>query len=122
MSEDFFRSLPIQTKLTPAGSTQVVAGNGKSLNIVGWTILKFDIANRPFSHTVGVVKDLPVQFLIGGETLRPHAATLQYFPPGRNTLSFSEGPCTACNDNLPDLNALCSTQLIRQFKHQPPLS
>ena len=120
LSEDFFRSLPIQPKLAPAGSNQVDVGNEKLVKVIGWTLLKFEIADHSFYHILGVVKDLPVRFQIGTEILRSHSALLQYYPFGGNTLSLSEASCDACNDNLLVLSSAYSSQLTRQFNCPSP--
>ena len=65
-------------KMSPPGSTVVVAGDGKVLELLGYVILNFSIASQTVYHGVGIVKDLPVEFLIGGELMKPHGCTLQY--------------------------------------------
>ena len=72
MSEKFWKQLPIPPKLSPSGSTVVVAGDGKILDLLGWIILNFDIAGQTVYHEVGVVKDLPLEFLMGGEVMKSH--------------------------------------------------
>ena len=80
MSEKFWKALPIPVTLTPPGSTVVVAGDGIILDLLGWTILNFEIAGQTVYHEIGVVKDLPVEFLIGGELMKPHACTYNMLP------------------------------------------
>ena len=68
----------------PPGSVQVIAGDGNALDLLGWVILKLEICNDVVYHEVGVVKDLPVSILLGGELMRPHCCSLQYTATGRN--------------------------------------
>ena len=71
MSEKFWKTLPVPAKIQPPGSTVVVAGDGKILDLVGWAILNFEIAGHTVYHEVGIVKDLPLEFLVGGELMKP---------------------------------------------------
>ena len=41
------------------------------LDLLGWTFLKMEVGNDAIYHEVGVVKDLPVSVLLGGEMMRP---------------------------------------------------
>ena len=99
MSKAFWMSLPAQDTLAPPGSTVVVAGDGKTLNLLGWSLVKFEIAGRPLYHEVGVVEDLPIDFLLGGEFMSPHTCNLQYSPTSRNTFTLGAGACAVCKRN-----------------------
>ena len=46
------------------------------MDLVGWTILKLEIGNEVVYHEMGVVKELPVPILVGGEMMRPHCSSL----------------------------------------------
>ena len=85
--------------MAPPGSTVVVAGDGKILDLQGWTVLNFEIAGQTLYHEVGVVKDLPLEFLIGGELMKPHACTLQYATTGRNIFHLGTNSCIICIEN-----------------------
>ena len=88
MSESFWKSLPVQGILAPPGSTVVVAGDGKNLDLLGWLLVKFTIGGRPLYHEVGIVHDLPLDFLLGGEFMVPHTCNLQYSPDALNTFTL----------------------------------
>ena len=88
LSEKFYKSLPLQVPVSPPGSTVVVDGNGKALHLRGWGTFKFEIDRKNFFHEVGVVRNLTVDFLIGGEVMRLHAANLQFASKGRNSITF----------------------------------
>ena len=104
MSEKFWKALPIPVILTPPGSTVVVAGDGKILDLLGWTIINFEIAGQTVYHEIGVVKDLPVEFLIGGELMKPHSCSLQYVTSGCNTFHLGSLTCPISPENNKDKN------------------
>ena len=78
MSEQFWNTLNLKTSLSPPGLRKVLAGDGLPLEIVGWITLIFRIGCNTVCHEVGVVKGLPVDFLIGGEFMYPHRCMLGY--------------------------------------------
>ena len=100
MSTKFYDSLPFKVRLKPPGSTVLVAGKGESVDPLGWGIFKFEIGNKDFYHEVGVVKELPVDLIIGADLMIPHSAKLRYSNMGSNTLSFERVPCSTCYINL----------------------
>ena len=99
INEKFWKNLPIPLKMSPPGSTVVVAGDGKVLDLLGWVILNFSIAGQTVYHEVGIGKDLPVEFLIGGELMKPHGCTLQYSTAGRNVFHLGNNVCETCFEN-----------------------
>ena len=46
-----------------------------------------------------MVKHLPLEFMIGGELMKPHACALQYFTEGQNVLALGKTTCPACEKN-----------------------
>ena len=119
ISENFWNSLPLHSQLAPPGATIVVAGDGNVLQLVGWAILKLEILGKQLYHEVGIVKDLPVNFLLGGELMTPHACTLQYVPNARNTLTLGNVECTICKENKETLKDAQSPLLFTNFRHIP---
>ena len=93
---DFYQNLPIKGTMFPPGSVQVIAGDGNALDLLGWVILKLEIGNDVVYHEVGVVKDLPVAVLLGGELMRPHCCSLQYTATGRNNFHLRTPSCSVC--------------------------
>ena len=86
--------------MDPPGHTKVIAGNGKILVIIGWVTLRLKIAGRVVYHDCGIVKDLPIDFILGGEFMKPHACTLQYAPAGRNEFIVQRTECKYCAQNI----------------------
>ena len=70
-------STPYSPYCSTTRNTKVIAGNGRILEIQGWVILKLQVAGRTVFHECGIVKDLPISFIIGGEFMKPHGCTLQ---------------------------------------------
>ena len=118
MSNAFWESLPIHDVLTPPGSTVVVAGDGKTLDLLGWATIRFEIAGRALYHEVGIVRDLPLDFLLGGEFMRPHQCNLQYSTVGRNTFTLGDVPCSKCVRNHQILRTY-NSPLLHAYKKTP---
>ena len=76
MSEDFWKSLKLNVPLSPPGLTRVLAGDGLPLNLRGWVLVVFNIGGHYVCHEVGVVKGLPLDFLVGGEFMTAHKCIL----------------------------------------------
>jgi len=57
MSFKLWEALHINSKLRPAGHTRVIGGNGQSLDLIGWMILKFSLCGRTVFHEVGIVRN-----------------------------------------------------------------
>ena len=120
LSEKFFESLPISPRLAAPGATVVVAGDGKELDLLGWATVNFEIAGKMVYHEFGVVKDLPVDFLLGGEFMKPHACTLQYATTGRNRFQIGIDFCSSCNLNLVTIKTH-QPELIKPISPKKPL-
>ena len=84
ISEKCWLNLPIHPPIQPPGHTKVIAGNSKVLEVLGWVALRLEISTRTIYHECGIVRNLPVEFIVGGEFMKPHACTFQYVPNGRN--------------------------------------
>ena len=91
-----------------------------ALHLCGWRIFKFEIAGKIFYHEIGIVKDLPVDFLIGGEVMRPHAANLQFLEKGKNTISFYNAFCSVCHENFRVLRESNSFHVLSPFGRRTP--
>ena len=63
---------------------------------------------------------MPVDFLIGGEVTRPHAANLQFANKGRNAISFGDAACSVSRPNENLLQETHSFQVISQFGRRSP--
>ena len=86
-------SLPQLPKLRSPGSLMVVAGNNQEIPVWGWITLRFTINTRSSYHEFGVVKNLPIDMLIGGEFLRPSECQIIYKASGRDVLRIKDGCC-----------------------------
>ena len=120
VSENFCKSLSFEVHLTPAGATLVVAGNAKAVLLVGWGIFKFEIAEQTFYHEIVVVKDLPIDFLIGGEVMRSHAANIQFDQKDRNNISFCHASWSLCHENHRVLREMNSFGVLSNFGRRCP--
>ncbi len=83
----------------PPGRDIVVAGDGRSLVLIGCCVLKFDLVGKTVFHEVSVVQEIPVDFIIGGELMKCHKSSLVYQSEGRNTLTFGSDSCSLCEIN-----------------------
>ena len=91
------------------------------MDLVGWTILKLEIGNEVVYHEMGVVKELPVPILVGGEMMRPHCCSLQYTAAGRNNFYLGVSSCSICRSNLTFLQGEHSPQLTKVFPRSAPV-
>ena len=48
------------------------------MDLVGFFTLGFQLAGHVLLHEFRVVRDIPVDIIIGGELIRPHACTISY--------------------------------------------
>ena len=115
------KQLRVPTILTPAGSTVVVAGDGKILDLQWLAVLNFEIAEQTLYHEVGVVKDLPLEFLIGGELMKSHDCTLTYSSMGRNILTLGKETCSCCKFNSNRLENANSSLIPLTLKGKPSI-
>ena len=74
----------------------IVAGNNKEIPLLGWTTLRLTINRRSAYHEFAVLKDLPLDMLIGGEFLRPQEYQIIYKASGRDVFGINEGCCEKC--------------------------
>ena len=72
ISQRDYEALPQPPTLRPPGSLMVVPGNNQEIPLLGWITLHFTINTPRAYHDFGVVKNLPIDMLIGGEFLRSH--------------------------------------------------
>jgi len=91
--------LAYRPSLTPPGNTRIIAGNGEPLGLVGWILLKFEIAGQTVLHEVGVVQSLPVDFIVGGEFFFNHRCMLGYEDNFTNCLILRNKCCLLCKKN-----------------------
>ena len=77
-SSNCWNLLSCKPHLRPPGPTRVIEGNNASLNFVGFMALRFQLAGHVLLHEFGVVKNLPVDIIIGGELERPHECPITY--------------------------------------------
>jgi hypothetical protein len=99
MSIDTFRGLGVQPELDERPGTLVV-GNGQVLDVAGWTELKFSVLDKDVMHEIGILHDLPVPMLLGGEFMAPHQAELRYKPDETVDIRLGRRPCLSCKKNF----------------------
>ena len=106
--------------MAPPGHTVVVAGEGQRLELEGWVILKVEVTKRPVYHQFGIVNGLPVEILLGGEIMRPHACTCQNNQQGSGIFSVGTDKCQHCEENHQFLKPENSPALRTIFKKIGP--
>ena len=111
ISQRDYEALPQRPTLRPPGEMMIVAGNNKEIPLLGWTTLRFTINTRSASHEFGVVKDLPIHMLIGGEFLRPHECQIIYKASGRDAFGMKDGCFEKCASNKAKMKAEHDPQL-----------
>ena len=95
----------------------VVAGNNQEIPLLGWITLRFTIKRRSAYHDFGVVKNLPIDMLIGGEFLRPHECKIMYKASGRDAFGIKDGSCDVCVRNKEKMKAENDPQMQSTAKH-----
>ena len=88
INKDFFDNLPVKPSMFPPGNVTVIAGDGESLDLLGWAVLNLEVAHEIIYHEFGVVRDLSIDLLLRGEMMKPHMCALQYDDKGRNTFKM----------------------------------
>ena len=97
----------------------VVAGNNREIRLLGWITIRFTINTRSAYHKFGVVKNLPIDMLIGGEFLRPHECQIMYKASGRDAFEIKDRCCNACVRNKEKMKAEHDPQLQAPPKPTP---
>ena len=105
ISQQDYEAMPHPPTLRPPGSLMVVAGNNQEIPLLGWNTLRFTIFTRTAYHEFGVVKNLPIDMLIGGEFLRPHECEIMYQASGRDVFGMKDGSCKKWARNKEKLKA-----------------
>ena len=85
--------IPHPPELGPPGWLMIVAGNNQEIPLVGWMSLRFTITKRTAYHEFGVVQNLPIDMLIGGEFLMQHECQIMYQASGRDVFGMNDGTC-----------------------------
>ena len=103
ISEITFSRLPFQPPLRPHGDVRVIGGSGEVLHLKGFAVIPISFGSTLVWHEFGVVKDLLLDVLIGGDVLIPHFCTLQYLRMVRNDSNSGSRPA-------PSVNTIARTQ------------
>ena len=117
ISSRLYFQLPHRVELKPIVKEKVIAGNGKEMDVLGRAIFKIKVCDKQLYHLFGVVNNLPVEVLIGGEFLKAHGCTLTYAPTGRNRFDLGVNECNACQANKQILRDNCDPQIV-EFEEQ----
>ena len=110
MSLVFYHQLLYQPPLRAPHSFRVLAGNGQPLDLSGIGVFTVSLNGFWMYHDFVVVRDLPLDAVLGGELLRPHSARLKYCVDERNVVEL-ETSCPACEINRGILRDLADPQL-----------
>ena len=119
ISQRDYEGLPLRPTLRPPGSLMVVAGNNQEIPLLGWITLRFTINTRSAYHEFGIVKDLPIDMLIGGEFLRSHECQIIYKASGRDVFGIKDGCCEKCVRKKEKMKAEHDPQLQATPKRTP---
>lgn len=93
------------------GDVQVVGGNGRTLDLRGFVMLPTAISTVTYSHEYGIVRELPIDVIIGSDVLIPHQCTLQYTLNEQKKLELNHRDCSICAINRPDPESGTKAQL-----------
>ena len=125
MSETFWLSLPNKPALRPPGDRVLLSAHGKTLQVLGWALMKFEINKVTLFHEIGIVKDVPLDLLIRGEVIRIHSCNIHYSHQGPNKFELCTPECATClrNKNLLAQNnsLLRAEDMIRNIDFVPPV-
>ena len=97
----------------------VVAGINQKIPLLGWITLRLTINIRSAYHEFGVVKNLPIDMLIGGEFLRQDECQIIYKASGRDVFGIKDGCCERCARNKEQMKAEHDPQLQATPKRTP---
>ena len=97
----------------------VVGGNNYEITLLGWIILRFTIKRRSAYHEFGVVKNLPIDMLYGGEFLRPHVCQTLHNASGRDAFVMKDAICEKCTGNKEQMKTVHDPQLQATPKRTP---
>ena len=111
ISQREYEAIPQPPTLHPPGKMMVVAGNNQEIPVLGWITLRFTINTRSAYHDFGLVKNLPIDILIGDEFLRQHECQIMYKVSGRNAFGIKDGCSDVCLGNKEK----------RKAEHEPQL-
>ena len=96
-----------------------VAWNKQEIPLLGWITLHLSIIPRSAYHEFGVVKNLPIDMLIGGEFLRPNECQIRYKASGRDAFGMQDGYSDAFVRNKEKIKAEHDPQLQATSKPTP---
>ena len=119
ISQRDYEAIPQPPTLRPPGTMRVVAGKNPEIPVLGWITPRFNINTRSAYNGFGVVKNLPIDKLIGGEFLRPHECQIMYNASGRDVFGIKDGDCDACVSNKEKMKAEHVPQLQATPKRTP---
>ena len=117
INEVTFNRLAFQPPLRPHGDVRVIGGSGEALHLRGFAVLPVSFGATLVWHEFGVVRDLPLEALIGGDVFIPHFCTLQYLKNGKKRLEFGLQTCSECERNRLDPECGAAVQL-RYVDHE----
>ena len=99
MSEATFNKLPYRPPIVQKEGVHVVSGSNKEMSIQGWAVIPMTFGPVILWHEFGIVPELPLEVLIGGDILAAHQCSLQYLKNRRKRLQFGTHDCTVCTLN-----------------------
>ena len=95
MSEELYRTLIVRPTLQTS-EENIVAGNGQPIVLLVSPLFAVRLTNFWLFHEFGVVAELPLPAIIGGELMRKHAARITYQPQGEHLFELGNAVCDTC--------------------------
>lgn len=83
ISLEAFNKLLFKPSMKSKENIHVIGCSGEELQIQGWTIVPVLMSGVQLWHEFGVVPELPLEVLIGGDIFSAHQCTLQYLSNDR---------------------------------------
>ena len=111
INENVYRRLPYQSAIRDPGDVRVIGGSGEALRLLGFAVLPVVFGATLLWHEFGVVADLPLEALVGGDIFIPHQCTLSYLPNGKKRLEFGVKTCAECERFRQDPSSGAAVQL-----------
>ena len=98
IDDEVFKLLPFQPPLNQ-WNMQVFGGNGGLLDIWNFAVLPVVISGTFIWHKLAVVRQFPLEVLIGANILQPHFCLLRYMRDKQKELTFGFYSCFDCDHN-----------------------
>ena len=111
VDELVYKMLPYQPQIRDPGDCRVIGGNGKPLDLKGFTVLPVTLGTTLLWHEFGDVPNLPLEVLIGADVLTNHHCSVLYLKDNQKRLTFGNENCKECDRFRTNQEVRASAQL-----------